>query len=50
MRMTWAGWRVRTALAVPAVAGVTLASLVTLAPAVSAGTLGGRSASPVTTA
>jgi para-nitrobenzyl esterase len=41
MSVTWAGWRVRTSLAV---AGVTLGSLVLAAPAVSASTLGGRAA------
>ena len=41
MFMTCAGWRARTRLAV---AGVTLGALVAAAPAVSAGTLGGRAA------
>jgi para-nitrobenzyl esterase len=41
MIMTWAGWRVRIRLAV---AGVTLGSLVAVAPAVSANTVGGRAA------
>jgi para-nitrobenzyl esterase len=39
MFMTWAGWRVRTRLAV---AGVTLGSLVAVVPAVSASALGGQ--------
>ena len=41
MFMTWAGWRVRTRLAV---AGLTLGALIAAAPAVSASTLGGRQA------
>src|ERR1700733_5873680 len=41
MCMTWAGWRVRTRIAV---AGVTLGALAAAAPAVGASTLGGQAA------